>query len=205
MKQKGFTLIELLIVVAIIAILAAIAIPNFLQAQIRAKISRVKADMRSEATALESYYVDNNQYPEERAGTSSLIGPAGVYGAFRLTTPIAYISDLPESPFDEKFGRASGSPAPMVANHKYYLYVSEKKYDGSDNTALLYTDVAAYMPGNTNYRNVKWELKSVGPDQDDDMYMYYNGGTPAAPYDPTNGTTSSGDIVWFGPGYPPSF
>jgi len=63
MLKKGFTLIELLIVVAIIAILAAIAIPNFLQAQTRAKVSRAEADMRSIATALESYYVDHNEYP----------------------------------------------------------------------------------------------------------------------------------------------
>ena len=63
MKTKGFTLIELLIVVAIIAILAAIAVPNFLEAQVRSKISRAKADMRTLATAVESYVVDNNQPP----------------------------------------------------------------------------------------------------------------------------------------------
>ena len=62
-RSKGFTLIELLIVVAIIAILAAIAVPNFLEAQIRSKVSRAKADLRSIATALESYYVDQNVYP----------------------------------------------------------------------------------------------------------------------------------------------
>ena len=65
MKQsrQGFTLIELLIVVAIIAILAAIAVPNFLEAQTRAKVSRVKADVRSLTTALELYYIDSNEYP----------------------------------------------------------------------------------------------------------------------------------------------
>ena len=55
-RRSGFTLIELLIVVAIIAILAAIAVPNFLEAQTRSKISRCRADMRSVATAVESYY-----------------------------------------------------------------------------------------------------------------------------------------------------
>ena len=59
----GFTLIELLIVVAIIAILAAIAVPNFLEAQTRSKVSRVKADMRTLATALEAYTVDFNRAP----------------------------------------------------------------------------------------------------------------------------------------------
>ncbi len=61
----GFTLIELLIVVAIIAILAAIAVPNFLEAQTRAKVSRVKADVRSIATALEAYRIDQNLYPSD--------------------------------------------------------------------------------------------------------------------------------------------
>ena len=55
-SSKGFTLIELLIVVAIIAILAAIAIPNFLAAQVRAKVSHAKAEMRTLTAALESYY-----------------------------------------------------------------------------------------------------------------------------------------------------
>jgi len=63
--RKGFTLIELLIVVAIIAILALIAVPNFLEAQTRSKVSRCKADMRSLATGMESYVLDWNQYPRE--------------------------------------------------------------------------------------------------------------------------------------------
>ncbi len=63
MRRKGFTLIELLIVVAIIAILAAIAVPNFLEAQVRSKVSRAKSDMRTMATALESYIVDHNNPP----------------------------------------------------------------------------------------------------------------------------------------------
>ena len=63
-STHGFTLIELLVVVAIVAILAAIAVPNFLEAQVRSKVSRVKADMRTVATALESYAIDNNgKYP----------------------------------------------------------------------------------------------------------------------------------------------
>ncbi len=63
MRRYGFTLIELLIVVAIIGILAAIAVPNFLNAQVRAKIAKAESEMHSIITALESYRIDNNIYP----------------------------------------------------------------------------------------------------------------------------------------------
>ena len=89
-RRTGFTLIELLIVVAIIAILAAIAVPNFLEAQTRAKVSRAKADMRSVRTGLESYAVDFNKYPDHAADTwhpSLLEIP-------QLSTPVAYLTAL---------------------------------------------------------------------------------------------------------------
>ena len=59
----GFTLIELLIVIAIIAILALIAVPNFLEAQTRSRVSRVYADLRTMATAVESYSMDCGRPP----------------------------------------------------------------------------------------------------------------------------------------------
>ncbi|MEM3423748.1 MAG: prepilin-type N-terminal cleavage/methylation domain-containing protein, partial [Nitrososphaeria archaeon] len=61
--KKGFTLIELMIVIAIIIILAAIAIPNYARMQDRAKISAVQSDMKSISTALEAYFTDWGQYP----------------------------------------------------------------------------------------------------------------------------------------------
>ena len=117
--KKGFTLIELLIVVLIIAILAAIAIPNFLEFQTRAKVSRVKSDHRSLATGLEAYYVDNNEYPAMAtqllgANASYAAGAPGAYNmcTFRIrntatqmtllktvTTPIAYITSFFPDPF----------------------------------------------------------------------------------------------------------
>lgn len=80
-KLRGFTLIELLIVVAIIAILAAIAVPNFLEAQTRSKVSRAASDMRTLATALEAYFVDNNLYPgmaqQTAAAGTTAVPPGG--------------------------------------------------------------------------------------------------------------------------------
>ena len=70
-NQKGFTLIELLIVVAIIGIIAAIAIPNLLNAIDRGKQKRTMADMRSIGTAIESYAVDNNFYPKNMSNVTA--------------------------------------------------------------------------------------------------------------------------------------
>src|SRR6266568_1811641 len=63
-RVRGFTLIELLIVVAILGIIAAIAIPNLLNALDKGKQKRTMSDMRSIGTAVESYAVDNNFYPK---------------------------------------------------------------------------------------------------------------------------------------------
>jgi prepilin-type N-terminal cleavage/methylation domain-containing protein len=87
-RPRGFTLIELLIVVGIIAILAAIAVPNFLEAQTRSKVSRVHSDLRVIATALEAYNVEWTSYPAD-------FEP----GQAQLTTPVAYLSSIPFNPF----------------------------------------------------------------------------------------------------------
>ena len=85
-RQKGFTLIELLIVVAIIGIIAAIAIPNLLNAINRGRQKRTMADIRSIATAVESYQVDWNFYPKNIGALSGLNG---------LVTP-TYIKQIPQ-------------------------------------------------------------------------------------------------------------
>ena len=88
-KQKGFTLIELLIVVAIIGIIAAIAIPNLLNAIDRGKQKRTMADMRSIGTAIESYAVDNNFYPKSMANAGSAVIGGFVSPIYMKTVPTA--------------------------------------------------------------------------------------------------------------------
>jgi type IV pilus assembly protein PilA len=62
-KRKGFTLIELLIVVAIIGILAAIAIPQFSAYRAKANNTAATSDLRNLKTQLEAYYADFQKYP----------------------------------------------------------------------------------------------------------------------------------------------
>lgn len=70
-REKGFTLIELLIVVAIIGIIAAIAVPNLLTAIQRSKQKRTMADLRAIGTALGSYQTDYDMYPTAALGDFS--------------------------------------------------------------------------------------------------------------------------------------
>jgi prepilin-type N-terminal cleavage/methylation domain-containing protein len=76
-KNEGFTLIELMIVIAIIGILAAIAIPQFSAYRTRSYNSAAEADIRNAATAQEAYYVDNQTY---KADPVALIG--STYGFY---------------------------------------------------------------------------------------------------------------------------
>lgn len=181
-SSKGFTLIELLIVVAIIAILAAIAVPNFLEAQIRSKTSRVKTDMRSLATAMEAYSMDNNgKYPPEYLNK----GYAEVTRIFKaeshLTTPIAFISSVPLDPFN-----TASNPAWQPGVYWYYNWLQRMgyllnvhKYYGGNPPCPWYNEPAA------------WCLTSLGPNRKPEFPKIY---------DPTNGTVSDGDITRLGPG-----
>ncbi len=192
-RKSAFTLIELLIVVAIIGILAAIAVPNFLNAQTRAKIANVKADFNAISTAMESYYLDNNHYPTS-------------FQLQRLTTPIAYLGSVPQDPFPlvtaEQYGGGSGPT--------WYRYVSGEK---SANIRIAHcADYWAYYPpfllrgpaetkAGQDDCPTQWLVKSFGPNTNHKSLCGGNNGDDCTfRYDGSNGLRSIGDIAVFGPG-----
>ena len=176
MRESAFTLIELLIVVAIIGILAAIAVPNFLNAQTRARISRIEADIKNTATALESYRIDRNFYPIDATNRN----PIGLY---MLTTPVAYMTSLPIDVFvpatyeDTGAGEAVGPFLEM----------------GTDTP----------KPGEDMRTLGTWSLSSGGPDSDDDVQgqQGWPWTTVFWEFDPSNGLHSNGDLMGYGGNY----
>lgn len=190
MKKHGFTLIELLIVVAIIAILAAIAVPNFLEAQTRAKVSRTRSDMRTIATALESYFVDNNKYPTDRPPRTPVGGSGTETIGNELTSPIAYLSSLGIVDDVFKVGRTDLQTTDWRRRYNFRNTLSLAVGPPANNT----------FASHVARREGSWRLVSAGPDR----FTFNNAlGTNAADYqdfnftvnyDPTNGTISLGDI-----------
>ncbi len=186
--SSAFTLIELLIVVAIIAILAAIAVPNFLEAQTRAKVSRSKADIKTLVTACEIYKLDTNRYLEGLLSTDvkeTYIAPAQPQrlNITLLTSPIAYLSALPANP---PFGEYVGYSG--AGTEKGYRY-----YGGDYWKATLKANIPGIFP--TSYRDVSYLWWVVGPSK---KYSVRHSVAPPRfiPYEPTNGTVSIGEVTY---------
>jgi type II secretion system protein G len=195
LRDRAFTLIELLIVVAIIAILAAIAVPNFLEAQTRAKVSRMKSDMRSLATAFEAYRIDNNKYPYGAEDTDwrtpITANPFEGITPVVITTPIAYITSLVSDTFTPKRGLHPSSQTPLHYGERVQATALDPTF---------FTDLTTDLAGRP-IDAAAWYTFSHGPDQDHDEDLTLSDPTLATQlYDPTNGTISSGDIYDFGPG-----
>ncbi len=174
--RAAFTLIELLIVVAIIGILAAIAVPNFLNAQMRATVARMETDMKALGDALNMYRIDNNSYFRQQGGNP--------YMELRpLTTPINYIATIPHDPFRSK--KVTPIYSSKTENYDYSSFPSDYPKDGSID---------------------HWILHGLGPDTDEDIWGGSIGpnspqGFKTQLYNPSNGLVSSGDVLhnsWHG-------
>ncbi len=180
MYKESFTLIELLIVVAIIGILAAIAVPNFINAQIRAKVAKVVSEENSIKNAYTQYYMDQNAWPPHMDGDDAQHR--------YVTTPIAYLTTSIFCPFlDTHTGRT-------LTQWQYFKgqYHTEPAYFWHDGQ---WPGLAANEPHFwSQQKNTAFFIISIGPDYD---YDQPDGCETcvAGLYNTSNGVSSSGDIL----------
>jgi len=192
MSGRAFTLIELLVVVAVLAILAAIAIPNMLAAQTRSKVSRALSDLRTHRTAIEAYAADQTRYPRMTwggapyadlyEGNGSSLQPVwGTLGPW-ITTPVSYLTAFDQiDPF--------ASSTSIEADLRLYTY-----QDLATRRALT----AMNLPSN-GFHGLSEELDKFFERNFGEFAQMSTGPDIVAfpfhvQYDPTNGTVSAGNI-----------
>lgn len=210
-RTGGFTLIELLIVIAIILILISIALPNFLEAQVRAKVANARGELKALVVATEMYRGDwRGREPKTNTPFKPTLGGYSEWWGFTsplLTTPNKYISAIPFEPFSDD-----------------YTLDIWKSMKGAESdppyTVIRDTFTSTWPAGSIVSNNPKVQAAAGGPvpvprqfyDANQKAgYIYYSSapdrvdstvwGNPQF-YSPTNGTNSFGELYEFGPGSP---
>ncbi len=187
--RNAFTLIELLIVVAIIGILAAIAVPNFLNAQTRAQLSQVEANFKALSTAYEMYRLDYGVYAlHDTSHAQNVLNNA-------ITTPTAYIASMPVDIFQtgtnvtknqlSANGAVELHPEPLYGNSYGNLNMDGNPSSYTNLTLRFIDDPVQYQKAQGMWPNGRYVV-SVGPDGEHTYPGVFN---------ISNGLRSYGDII----------
>jgi type II secretory pathway pseudopilin PulG len=165
-------------------------VPNFLNAQTRAKIARAESDVRAIDQAIRMYQLDNNFYPVRSGLMHERYIP--------LTTPVSYMSSIPLDPFNP-FPTDTSRGAKDGANVKgNYDYWTRYWANGSSKGSGYWGQKTAF-PAN----KYEWQLRGFGPTEEWIPNLVYPAGHPNAgeyvEYDMSNGLISDGNIIRYGP------
>jgi prepilin-type N-terminal cleavage/methylation domain-containing protein len=157
--SKGFTLIELMVVIVIIGILVAIALPNFVAAQQRAKLASIKSNAKTLQVAVETYNIDYNSYPDRLSSIMASKGYKLFKNPFNGLSGLANASSTPSGSWRTTQYGAVGSPGDLMNNFNdswatngLVLYIGLNS-DGEATTTLMAADgnLAANPAQTVNY------------------------------------------------------
>ena len=206
-RLSGFTLIELLIVIAIILILISIALPNFLEAQMRARLMNTRACLQAYRTANESYHADFNTYAPDvdggererttkKAWSSLLLvarkincdGVGELCTYSMLTTPIQYMKKLCYDPFLTEVGDRRISKRYALPEYTSYLSGTPLRKACAEAHGLRYAILSRGPDLEVNAGSFDALWCDLG------AHIHHQTGNPLI-YAATNGTYSRGDLV----------
>ena len=223
-NKPGFTLIELLIVIAIILILVAIALPNFVSARTRASVSKLMSDMRLIAESINHYYADWNTWPNPYFPSAAPPRTASKFGnGAHMKESFLWIVGVDPNPggrwnAERQVGRQLTTPSKYMAEiprDRFWTQLLQRVRQGDTGTygELNEIDISSastlyWGPGNGNVMwahnrpvvpvyALEYMLQSPGPN----LSIEQGSATRASVYDPSNGINSDGDIYWNGAEY----
>lgn len=188
-SRRAFVYVEIALTAVLIAILAAIAVPNFLEAQTRAAVSRARSDLNQLKLAIENYRLEHRAYPPNR-----IPGQPSPNDLAVLTTPIVYLGQLPIDIMTLPDRRKDLPPESAQPYHyDNALQVDPRQGLVTENNALGGGFIAAVIWG---WGPTFPSLYAHEMDYNATPYTTINPGgySRLLPYEPTNGTLSSGDI-----------
>ncbi|MFH1743224.1 MAG: type II secretion system protein GspG [bacterium] len=174
--KPAFSVIELLLVAGILSIIVAIAVPNYLDAKVRAQVTQVRLDLNRVEGALQFYHLDTNRYPPAIPGLS-------------LLEEEPWLSSHPAYDCFKEH-----APNPFPSLYLDYGFIDASEARQANNGRWMGKTVSS--PAQTIPQDGRevWLLSSVGPER---SITLFGNGVPVS-YDPTNGVLSPGKIYRIG-------